>query len=215
MPELASSIFGECQALLLNFDELLEKEFGGKYCIRECLSFSLQLFPSAKSLVDAVKRNPASKPIVEFVQRYRSTVSPEIQASGKYAFKAFLIQVANHQAKNTTPIQFIHYDKLSDEQMKQINQLTAIVKIKQVQVLNLNPMKAGEVVKKKCSKNSATRKCSEWDVKQTSLLRALIPLVGKNTKPAHPTMTQTLMQQILHFVSMIRCIGIMAIQRLG
>ena len=107
MPELDSSIFGECQALLLNFDELLEKEFGTRYCIRECLSFSLQLFPSAQSLVEAVKRNPPSKPIVEFVQRYRSTVSPEIQASGKYAFKAFLIQVANHQSENATPIQFV------------------------------------------------------------------------------------------------------------
>src|SRR5258706_7758384 len=105
--------------MLLNCDELLEKELGGKYCIRESLSFSLQLFPSAKGLVDAVKRNPASKPIVEFVQRYRSTVSSEIQASGKYAFKAFLIQVASHQSENATPIQFVHYDKLSDEQKTQ------------------------------------------------------------------------------------------------
>ena len=148
MPELDSSIFGECQALLLNFDELLEKEFGAKFCIRESLSFSLQLFPSAESLVDAVKRNRTSKPIVEFIQRYRSTISPEIQASGKYAFKAFLIQVANHQGENATPIQFVHYEKLSDEQKKQINQLAAIVKVKQVQVLNLNLMKAGAIVKK-------------------------------------------------------------------
>ena len=28
MPELDASIFGECQAMLLNFDEVLEKEFG-------------------------------------------------------------------------------------------------------------------------------------------------------------------------------------------
>lgn len=96
MPELDASIFGECQAMLLNFDEMLEKEFGKKYCIRECLSFSLQLFPSTDSLVAAVKQNPATKPVVDFIQRYRSTVSPEIHASGKYAFKAFLIQVANH-----------------------------------------------------------------------------------------------------------------------
>src|SRR5207244_4538967 len=42
MPELDASIFGECQAMLLNFDEMLEKEFGAKHCIRESLSFSLQ-----------------------------------------------------------------------------------------------------------------------------------------------------------------------------
>jgi hypothetical protein len=35
MPKLNASIFGECQAMLLNFDETLEKEFGVKYCLRE------------------------------------------------------------------------------------------------------------------------------------------------------------------------------------
>lgn len=148
MPELDASIFGECQAMLLNFDELMEKEFGTKYCLRESLSFSLQLFPSTENLVAAVKKNPATKPVVDFIQAYRSSVSPEIQASGKYAFKAFLIQVANHPSADAVPIQFVHYDKLSTEQRKQIDQLAAIVKIKHVPVYNLDLMKPGEVVKK-------------------------------------------------------------------
>jgi hypothetical protein len=148
MPELDASIFGECQAMLLNFDELMEKEFGAKYCLRESLSFSLQLFPSTENLVAAVKKNPATKPVVDFIQAYRSSVSPEIQASGKYAFKAFLIQVANHPSADAVPIQFVHYDKLSTEQRKQIDQLAAIVKVKHVPVFNLDLMKPGEVVKK-------------------------------------------------------------------
>ncbi len=148
MPELDASIFGECQAMLLNFDELLEKEFGSKYCIRESLSFSLQLFPSTENLVAAVKKNPAAKPVVDFIQAYRSSISPEVQASGKYAFKAFLIQVANHPSADAVPIQFVHYDKLSTEQRKQIDQLAAIVKVKHVPVFNLDLIKPGEVVKK-------------------------------------------------------------------
>ena len=148
MPELDSSIFGECQATLLNFDEMLEKEFGAKYCIRESLSFSLQLFPSAENLIEAVKRNPATKPVVNFIQRYRSTVSPEIQASGNYAFKAFLIQVTNHPGADAVPIQFVHYDKLPAEQKQQVDQLAAIVKVKHVPMLNLNLMKPGDVVNK-------------------------------------------------------------------
>jgi uncharacterized protein DUF3644 len=166
MPELDSSIFGECQAMLLNFDELLEREFGTQYCLRECLSFSLQLFPSAANLVDAVKRNPSTKPVVEFLQRYRSTISADVQASGKYAFKAFLIQVANHPSENATPIRFIHYDKLSEEEKKQVSQLAAIVKVKQVPILNLNLMKAAEVVKKvqqKLGNPKVTRSGAEGD----------------------------------------------------
>lgn len=45
MPELDPNIFAECQSLLMNFDKIVEKEFGSKYCLRESLSFALQLFP--------------------------------------------------------------------------------------------------------------------------------------------------------------------------
>src|ERR1017187_7434206 len=148
MPELDASIFGECQAMLLNFDEMLEKEVGAKYCLRECLSFSLQLFPSSESLVDAVKYKPESKPVVEFIQQFRSTISPEVTASGKYSFKAFLIQVANHRSENALSVQFVHYDKLSDEEKKQLGHVVAMVKFKEVPVANLNIIRAGDVVKK-------------------------------------------------------------------
>jgi len=90
----------------------------------------------------------STKPVGDFIQAYRSSVSPEIQASGKYTFKAFLIQVANHPSAEAVPIQFVHYDKLSTEQRKQIDQLAAIVKVKHVPVFNLDLMKPGEVVKK-------------------------------------------------------------------
>lgn len=148
MPELDATIFGECQAMLLNLDEMLGNEFGNKHCIRESLSFSLQLFPSSESLVDAVKRNPAARPIADFIQRYRSTVSPETLVSGKYSFKAFLIQVANHSSSDALPIQFVHYDKLSDEQKAQLGHLVTMIKFKEVPVLNPDTMKAGEVVNK-------------------------------------------------------------------
>jgi len=148
MPELDASIFGECQAMLLNFDEVLEKEFGAKYCLRECLSFSLQLFPSPESLVAAVMHHPDTKPVVEFIQQYRSTISPDITASGKYSFKAFLIQVANHKTDTALPIQFVHYDKLSEEDKEHVLQFGAMVKFKEVPVSNLDTIRAGDVVKK-------------------------------------------------------------------
>ena len=148
MPELDSNIFGECQAMLLNFDEILAKEFGGEYCLRECLSFSLQLFPSSESLVAAVKHHPDTKLVVEFIQQYRSTISPDITASGKYSFKAFLIQVANHRTDTALPIQFVHHDRLTEEDKKHVSQFGAMVKLKEVPVSNLDTMRAGDIVKK-------------------------------------------------------------------
>jgi len=148
MPELDPSIFGECQAMLLNFDEMIEKEFGAKYCLRESLSFSLQLFPNAENLIEAVRKNPSTKPVMEFVQQFRSTISPEVSASGKYSFKAYLIQVANHKNEHALPIQFVHYDKLTDEEKKQLSHLVTMVKFKEMPVVNPDLFKPGEVVKK-------------------------------------------------------------------
>ncbi|MBB6062801.1 hypothetical protein HNP65_001253 [Thermosipho japonicus] len=35
-------IFGECQAMLINYENLIEKEFGEKYALKENLVFALQ-----------------------------------------------------------------------------------------------------------------------------------------------------------------------------
>ena len=42
MPELDAQIFGECQAMLLNFETLLVKEFGNQHSLNENLTMSLQ-----------------------------------------------------------------------------------------------------------------------------------------------------------------------------
>ena len=70
--------------------------------------------------------------------------------SGEYSFKAFLIQVANHDSQDAMPIQFIAYDKLTDEQKHNVERLTTLIKTKTEihNVTNLNLMKPGEVITK-------------------------------------------------------------------
>ena len=148
LPEIDSDIFAECQSFLLNFDKLLEKEFGEKYCIRESLSFALQLFPSTESLTNAIAVNPEAKKVVDFIKNYRSSISTSILESGEYSFKAFLIQVGNHQTKDSLPIQFIPYDKLSEQEKRNINRVAALIKNKFVPVSNRNLLKPGKVVER-------------------------------------------------------------------
>ena len=145
LPQLDPSIFGECQAMLLNFDEFVEKEFGTKWCIRQCLSFALQMYPSSENLAQAVKQNRAAQAAAEFIEQYRSSLAPGVYESGKFAFKAFLIQVANHPSQDALPIQFVHYDRLSSEEKEGVGKLVALVKYKQVPVANIDTSRAGEV----------------------------------------------------------------------
>ncbi|MBA2084685.1 hypothetical protein DMTZ50_0490 [Dehalococcoides mccartyi] len=145
LPELDSSIFGECQAMLLNFDECIEKEFGAKWCIRQCLSFALQMYPTTESLTQAVVKNKAARAAAEFVQQYRSSLDPGVFASGKYAFKAFLIQVANHPSQDTLSIQFRNYDKLTEQEKAEVDRLVVAVKYKQPSIANADTIRASEV----------------------------------------------------------------------
>lgn len=149
MPELDPNIFAECQAMLLNFDKITEIEFGEIYCLRESLSFALQLFPSSKTLNMGVKMTKDAEKISKFIEQYRASISTDILQSGDYSFKAFLIQVANHNSADALPVQFYAYDKLSDEEKRKIERIAGLIKEKHITipVANKGTLKPGAVVK--------------------------------------------------------------------
>ncbi len=149
MPELDPEIYGECQAMLFNFDEIIHKEFGSEHCIRERLSFALQLFPSSKTLAASITMNPANKLVSGFITRYRALLKPETINDGRFAFRAFLIQVANHPGANTLPIQFFREQDLSEDQRQQVENLTTVlIKNRILSVNNAGLLKPGEVIKR-------------------------------------------------------------------
>lgn len=147
LPQIDADIFAECQAMLLNYDKILEKEFGLEFCLRESLSFSLQLFPSSKNLALAIKSNPDAKKVKAFIEKYRSTLTTDILESGQYSFKAFLLQVANHQTADALPIQFIKYDQLSDEEKENVSKFAVLVKEKEKPVSGKDLLLPSKVVK--------------------------------------------------------------------
>lgn len=149
LPEIDANIFGECQALLLNFDSILEHEFGEEYCLKESLSFSLQLYPSKNNLNKSLSISSDAENTLKFIEKYRSSLSHETIESGKYAFKAFLVQVANHKSKEALPVQFIKYDDLTDDEKGRVKRVTALIKEKIVEkpVSNKDLLLPGQVVK--------------------------------------------------------------------
>ena len=147
LPSLDSNLFAECQALLLNFDTIVEKEFGASYCLRESLSFALQLFPSNKTLNMSVREAKEAKEVLKFINAYREAISTDIIATGEYSFKAFLIKVANHKSKDALPIQFVRYDDMSEEEKKEVDKFVGLVKEKPVPVANKDKFKPGVVIK--------------------------------------------------------------------
>ena len=150
MPEIDPDIFAECESFLLNFDKIIEKEFGEEHRLRETLSFALQLFPTSSAFSDCIKSTKDSEAVINYIKKYRHSISTDILNSGEYAFKAFLIQVANHDSEDALPIQFMAYDKMTDEEKRNTMRIAALVKPKvmQVSVTNKDKLKPGVVVKR-------------------------------------------------------------------
>jgi hypothetical protein len=149
MPEIDQNIFAECESFLLNFDNIVNKEFGRQYCLRESLSFALQLFPNSASYSQCARMTKDSTDVINYIKRYRNSISVDIYNSGAYSFKAFLIQVANHNSIDALPIQFFPFDKMTDEEKRQTMKIAALVKTKTkaVPVRNLDYIKPSDVVK--------------------------------------------------------------------
>lgn len=152
MPELDLELFGECQAMLVNLEEMMTKEFGEEYALNESLAFSLQFSrlrteeqdQAARLLHSTVKPN-----IRSYIDKFRSSLSDDILGKMAYSFKVFLIpNVGNHRSKDSLAIEWVHYDPDDPEQMENYVKSVALIKERHIPVSNLHTMKAGEVAKR-------------------------------------------------------------------
>lgn len=132
-PELDPNLYAECQANILNFNNFLKEHFGEKHSLDYMLSYTIQMFKSNKNLFEATNSELKKKnalEIVEFIKSFRTSLSSDVFESPEYAYKAVLIQVKNHESKDTLPLKFINEKDLTDEQKEQLKNM-GIVLIKE------------------------------------------------------------------------------------
>ncbi|MGH9322259.1 MAG: DUF3644 domain-containing protein [Vicinamibacteria bacterium] len=149
LAQLDSEIFGECQAMLLNFDALLISEFGDRYAIRGGLTFALQfskVIPKGQSTQTAKSQKKAFKAVKQYVDEFRSSLSTEIQNDLAYSFKVYLVpKIGNQASKDAVAVEWIKYDPSKPEEMKHYEKVVAMIKPKEVQIANLGLLKPSKV----------------------------------------------------------------------
>ena len=143
-------IFGECQSLLYNYENLLIHIFGEEYALNESLAFALQFSYMRHEEQQQANRNVLSaelQDIRSYIDNYRSSLSEEILNSQEYSIKVILIPRISNTNRHDTAITFIQEDELDPEIFEQI---TAIIKDKRVVVeaKNVGKILPGKVVKK-------------------------------------------------------------------
>ncbi len=149
LPEIDKDIFGECQAMLMNYEELLAKEFGESESINENLVFALQFSKILHDTQEEIVKRKTTKEyrdISSFVSQYRKGLKRDVLSSLKYNFRVYLIpKIANHKSSSDFTLEFIKLDPLNPQKTQQFSHLIAAMKEVRVP---MNGIKAGEVAKK-------------------------------------------------------------------
>lgn len=150
LPELDASLYGECQAALLNLEGLLVTEFGEKYALTEQLAVSLQfsqIIPPEKRQAAKALASGAVKTVKEYIEKFRGDLPSTVLNSMKYSFNVFLVpKVANRQSAADVAVQFVRVDEASKEELERLEKLNVLIREKHIPIANLDLFKPGTVV---------------------------------------------------------------------
>jgi len=152
IPELDAGLYGECQAALLNLEELICSEFGNKYAMASQLAISLQftsLTPEAKKEANKALANKAVKSIRDYVENFRGGLPSSTLNSTKYSFNVFLVpKVANRKSMADAVVEFIKIDEANVEELERLEKLNILIKEKQVPISNIGLYKPAVIASK-------------------------------------------------------------------
>lgn len=151
--ELDILIFGECQALLNNYENILINLFGSQYSINESLAFSLQFSTMRDSTqIKAGKKALSSeyKDIKSFIDKYRLALNEDIFNSQEFSIKLIQVPKISNTNRSDIAIEFVRWNELDENDRKSYERLTTIIKEKVEYKEAVNPgcLRPGEVCKK-------------------------------------------------------------------
>lgn len=152
LPELDASLYGECQAALINLEELLIEAFGDKFAMSEQLAVSLQfsrVVPSEKKKAAKALATSSAKTVTEYVEAFRGGLPSSVLNSMKYSFNVFLVpKVANREKAADASVEFIRVDEASEDELKRLEKLNVLIKEKKIPIANLDLYKPSQVMEK-------------------------------------------------------------------
>lgn len=150
LPQLDPALYGECQAMLMNLEDLLVREFGKEFGLGESLAVALQ-FSSIRPDEQrrALRRLAASetRSVLDYVEKFRAGLSPEVLASSKYSLSVYLIpKIANRENAADLSVEFIHVDASDPDQLQRLQRWNAFIKEKQIPIASKDLLRPSQVV---------------------------------------------------------------------
>ena len=147
--ELETLVFGECQALLFNYESTMKNLFDSNYSINESLVFALQFSSMREQSQQIANQRILAKEyqdIRKFIEKYRSALPDTIFDNQEFAIKFIMVPRVANSSHNDLAMHFVDWNKLSDEEKTKVSELVGIIKDRNIPVSNANTKKPGEVV---------------------------------------------------------------------
>ena len=155
--ELDILLFGECQSLLYNYENLLINLFGSDYSINSCLAYALQFSHlRATSQITSYRALLSNdmQDIKQYIDKYKTDLPQTVYDSQEFSIKLLQIPKVSNTNRSDLAIEFVNWNSLNDNDRKAYKQITTIIKDKliAIPVSNANllkPFKVIEAVKQK------------------------------------------------------------------
>lgn len=151
LPALDFEILDICQALLINFEKTLVKEFGENAGLSEYLSIPIQTITTNPAWRRKALKEMQSREFVvvkRFIDNYRAALDESIWQSNEFSFQVYLVpNLGTKRSKADVAVKFVHFDPENEEEMAQLDQCLALFKEKRVEVVNAGKLKPSDVAK--------------------------------------------------------------------
>ncbi len=152
LPAIDLLTFGECQAAINNFENLITKEFGEQNALMINLALAMQLTrASQQAQIDAIKQFQSTNfsVVKKFMDDFKNELSDNIVQSQQYRLRALLVPlVGKNASQSDLAIEFINVNNLNKEEIETLE--SGIAFIKNVEnPYKLKPSKVVSLVQKK------------------------------------------------------------------
>jgi Protein of unknown function (DUF3644) len=150
LPAVDIMVVEESQALLLNLETVLTREFGEDAGLGEQLIVPLQLSalrPDAQ--MSSLRKLQSQVPgdVLAFLQSHRSNVPEDVLENPQYALPIFLVPVtANRERSADAIVRFVPPGEVPEDVEKSLRKVNVVVKRRQVAVASKDLMRPGVVV---------------------------------------------------------------------
>lgn len=151
IPDVDAYVIHECQAMLLDFEEILISHFGENSALQGQLFVPLQISTlrpgaSISSLKELQKNIPQE--VIDYIENFAIKTPKEIRQNPHYRLKIFLTPVtANHEKSADSVLSFYRSGELPPELEESLRKVGVIDKPVHVSVEGLDLKRAGEITK--------------------------------------------------------------------